>query len=149
MVKLQISGPALAHIIRGNFGLKSLNARGCKNLFQEGTGVGGVESSFSCQELFSDLGRTCKLEQIALGWGLSCFAVEALKTAFFPLKSITVGLGGSLGEYGLRLISTFCPLLESVYLHFQVLLIYQLLKSIFFIYMSATIIYNIRIYCDT
>ncbi|TXG58310.1 hypothetical protein EZV62_016139 [Acer yangbiense] len=117
------SGPALAHIVRGNSGLKFLNARGCKNLFQQERDTRGVELSFpySCEELFTDLGRTCKLEEFALGWGFSYFALEALKPAFMSLKSITVGLGGSLGENALRLLPTTCPMLESVNLHFQVI----------------------------
>ncbi|KAK3226776.1 hypothetical protein Dsin_006638 [Dipteronia sinensis] len=118
-----ISGPSLAHIVRGNSGLKFLNARGCKKLFQQERDTRGVEFSFpySCEELFTDLGRTCKLEEIALGWGFSYFALEALKPAFMSLKSITVGLGGSLGENALRLLPTTCPMLESVNLHFQVI----------------------------
>ncbi|KAK2655154.1 hypothetical protein Ddye_008206 [Dipteronia dyeriana] len=118
-----ISGPSLGHIVRGNSGLKFLNARGCKNLFQQERDARGVGFSFpySCEELFTDLGRTCKLEEIALGWGFSYFALEALKPAFMSLKSITVGLGGSLGENALRLLPTTCPMLESVNLHFQLI----------------------------
>ncbi|KAL5743171.1 hypothetical protein ACOSP7_029903 [Xanthoceras sorbifolium] len=118
-----ISGPALAHIVRGNSGLKYLNARGCKNLFQQKSDTRGVEFSFpySSEELFTDLGRTCKLEEIALGWGFSYFALEALKPGFTSLKSITVGLGGSLGESGLGLLPITCPMLESVNLHFQMI----------------------------
>lgn len=125
LVQLQISGAALAHIICGNSGLKHLHARGCKFLFQQGSCIGGTEFSFShpCKELFIELGRTCKLEGIALGWGFSSFSLEALKPAIISLKSITVGLGGTLGEDALRLLPTTCPMLESVTLHFQVLLI--------------------------
>ncbi|XP_031253522.1 BTB/POZ domain-containing protein FBL11 isoform X3 [Pistacia vera] len=118
-----ISGAALAHIIRGNSGLKHLHARGCKYLFQQGSYIGGTEFSFShpCKDLFFELGRTCKLEGIALGWGFSNFSLEALKPAIISLKSIAVGLGGTLGEDALRLLPTTCPMLEFVILHFQVI----------------------------
>lgn len=136
MVKLQISGPALAHIVRGNSGLKYLNARGCKNLFQQESDTRGVDFSFQylCEELFTDLGRTCKLEEIALGWGFSYFTLEALKPAFMSLKSITVGLGASLDENALRLLSTTCPMLELVNLHFQVLLLFIKFIELIFIF---------------
>lgn len=125
LVQLQISGAALAHIIHGNSVLKHLHARGCNYLFQQGSYIGGTEFSFShpCKELFIELGRTCKLEGVALGWGFSNISLEVLKPAITLLKSMTVGLGGTLGEDALRVLPTTCPMLESVILHFQVLLI--------------------------
>lgn len=124
LVKLQISGASLAHIVRGNTGLKYLNARGCKNLFQQQNNTSGIDfsSSFPCEEIFVELGRTCKLEEIALGWGFSHLSLETLKPAITSLRTITVGLGGSLSEDSLRLLPTTCPMLESIVLHFQVLL---------------------------
>ncbi|KAJ4705164.1 BTB/POZ domain-containing protein FBL11 [Melia azedarach] len=119
-----ISGASLAHIVRGNTGLKYLNARGCKNLFQQQSNTSGIDfsSSFPCEEIFVELGRTCKLEEIALGWGFSHLSLETLKPAITSLRTITVGLGGSLSEDSLRLLPTTCPMLESIVLHFQVLL---------------------------
>ncbi|XP_044465295.1 BTB/POZ domain-containing protein FBL11 isoform X3 [Mangifera indica] len=118
-----ISGAALAHIIHGNSVLKHLHARGCNYLFQQGSYIGGTEFSFShpCKELFIELGRTCKLEGVALGWGFSNISLEVLKPAITLLKSMTVGLGGTLGEDALRVLPTTCPMLESVILHFQVI----------------------------
>lgn len=109
-------------MVHGNSGLKYLNARGCKNLFQQESNGRGIEfSSYPCAELFAELGRTCKLEEIVLGWGFSFLSLEVLKPAIKLLHSITVGLGGSLGEDALRLLPTTCPMLESVVLYFQVL----------------------------
>lgn len=123
LVNLQISGAALAYIVRRNSGLKYLNARGCKNLFQQESNARGIEfSSYPCAEPFPELGRTCKLEEIVLGWGFSFLSLEVLKPAITSLHSITVGLGGSFGEEALRLLPTTCPMLESVVLYFQVVL---------------------------
>ncbi|KAK9290248.1 hypothetical protein L1049_008415 [Liquidambar formosana] len=121
---MQVSGAALTHIIRGNPGLKCLKARGCRNLFQQELNVEGGEFSSlysSCKELYFELGKTCKLEEIALGWGFTCFSLEALKPAIMSLRTISVGLGGSLGEDALALLPTTCPLLESLILYFQVI----------------------------
>lgn len=118
----QISGAALNHVVCTNPGLKCLNARGCKNLFQpENTKMEAkMPSSYSCEELFIELGKTCRLEEIALGWGLSYFSLQALKPAILSLRAMTVGLGGTLPEDSLRLLPTTCPLLESLVLYFQV-----------------------------
>lgn len=120
---LQISRPALAHLVRRNSDLKYLNARGCKNLFQHqiSTEV-GLPSSYSCENLFTELGMACKLEDLALGWGFCHLSFRALKPAIMSLRSITVGLGGSLGEDALMSLPTTSPMLESVSLCFQVLL---------------------------
>lgn len=77
-------------------------------------------SSYSCRELHNEIGRTCVLEEIALGWGFSYSSLEALKPAVTSLRKITVGLGGSLGEDGLRKLPTISPMLESIILYFQV-----------------------------
>ncbi|KAB1221289.1 BTB/POZ domain-containing protein FBL11 [Morella rubra] len=116
-----VSGTALAQIVRSNPGLKCLKARGCRNMFQQESNTpGGEFSSLSIsKDLYLELGKKCKLEEIAVGWGFSCFSVEALQHAMMPLRSITVGLGGSLGEDALRKLSATFPMLESLILHFQ------------------------------
>ncbi|WCJ34349.1 BTB/POZ domain-containing protein FBL11 [Euphorbia peplus] len=114
-----ISGDALAHIVSVNPALKCLNAKGCKNLSQHGNE--NTMIAYSHRELFSELGKKCKLEKIALGWGISWLSFEALKPAITSLREIQIGLGGSLGENALRLLPTSCPLLESVVLYFQVI----------------------------
>lgn len=125
LVKLQVSGAALAWIVRGNPGLKCLKVRGCRHMFQPESSTSGGEfsSSYTFKELYVELGKKCRLEEIALGWGFSYFSLEALQPAIMSLRSITVGLGGSLGENGLKQLSATCPMLESVILHFQVLII--------------------------
>ena len=42
------------------------------------------------------------------------------------LRSITVGLGGSLGEDALKRLPAACPMLESVILHFQILIFFEI-----------------------
>ncbi|XVF07718.1 hypothetical protein REPUB_Repub06bG0163800 [Reevesia pubescens] len=118
-----ISGAALNLVVRTNPGLKCLNARGCKNLFQpeNTTQEARFSSSSSCEELFMELGKTCRLEEIALGWGFSYFSLQDLKPAILSLRAMTVGLGGSLPEDALSLLPTTCPLLESLVLYFQVI----------------------------
>lgn len=66
------------------------------------------------------------LEEIALGWGFSYSSLEALKPAITSLRKITVGLGGLLGEDGLRKLPTICPMLELIILYFQVFVIVDL-----------------------
>ncbi|PKI49307.1 hypothetical protein CRG98_030235 [Punica granatum] len=118
-----ISQSHLACIIRKNPGLKILKARGCKSIVQADSNCGRrlAPPSLPCEEVFIRLGNSCKLQEIALGWGFSSLALEALKPAITALSSLTVGLGGSLGEDALRQLPTICPNLESLTLYFQVL----------------------------
>lgn len=119
LLKLQVSAAALAHIASKNPGLRCLRAKDCRNLFQLESGADG-DRSFSCKDFYFKLGRSCQLEDIAIGWGFSYFSLDALQPAITMLRAITVGLGGSLGQDGLKLLATTCPLLESVTLYFQV-----------------------------
>ncbi|WRX23265.1 BTB/Kelch-associated - like 1 [Theobroma cacao] len=130
-----ISTAALNLVVRTNPGLKCLNARGCKNLFQpeNTTKVAKFSSPYTCEELFIELGKTCRLEEIALGWGFSYFSLQGLKPAILSLRAMTVGLGGSLPEDALRLLPTTCPMLESLVLYFQVIsdcIIINIMKSL-------------------
>lgn len=95
-VEFQVSSTALAHVVARNPGLSCLKAKGCRNLFQQQskTDDGNFRSfQYLCEEWCNQLGKTCKLEEIALGWGFSCFSLEALKPAIATLKIVTVGLG--------------------------------------------------------
>lgn len=125
LIKLQVSGVVLAEIVQGNPGLKHFRARGCRNMLQQETNTsqGEFSSSYTCKELYLELGKKCKLEEVALGWGFSCFSAEALQPAIKSLRSINVGLGGSLGEDVLQRLCATCPMLESLILHFQVLIV--------------------------
>ncbi|XP_034226541.1 BTB/POZ domain-containing protein FBL11 isoform X2 [Prunus dulcis] len=118
-----VSNAAVAYLVGGNPGLKCLKARGCRNLSQQESDPQKREFSFSysCRELHNEIGRTCMLEEIALGWGFSYSSLEALKPAITSLRKITVGLGGLLGEDGLRKLPTICPMLELIILYFQVI----------------------------
>uniref|UniRef100_A0A2P2LXB5 BTB/POZ domain-containing protein FBL11 n=1 Tax=Rhizophora mucronata TaxID=61149 RepID=A0A2P2LXB5_RHIMU len=118
-----ISGVALAHIVHGNPALKFLNVRGCKNLIQLESKSNGADpsSSYFHRDLCTLLGKKCKLEEIALGWGFSQFSLETLKPAFVSLRAITIGLGGSFSEDLLGLLPQACPLLESIVLYFQLI----------------------------
>lgn len=124
-MKLQISRAALAYVIHGNPSLNCLKARGCRNLVQEDGSIEKRESSFSLhEELNAELGKMCSLEEIEFGWGFSTFSLRALEPALISLKTITVGLGGMLGEDALRRLPAICPLLETIILHFQVIIIF-------------------------
>lgn len=129
----KISSTAVAHIARRNPGLKCLEARGCRNLHQQEKTEGArFSSSCMCSELITELGRTCILEEIAIGWGFAYSSLEVLSSAVTSLRAIAVGLGGSLGEGALKLLPTLCPLLESLILQFQVIsdcIIANIMKS--------------------
>ncbi|PKI49308.1 hypothetical protein CRG98_030236 [Punica granatum] len=118
-----ISQSHLVCVIRKNPGLKILKARGCKNIVQADGNCERklVPPSLHCGEMYFGLGNSCKLKELSLGWGFSSSALVALKPAITALSSLTVGLGGSLGEDALRLLPTICPMLESLTLYFQVL----------------------------
>ncbi|KAM7468286.1 hypothetical protein LguiB_015848 [Lonicera macranthoides] len=120
----KVSAAALACIVSRNPGLKQLKARDCKNLLLKQINTDGEEFaslSYSNKELYFELGRSCRLEEIAVGWGFSLVSLEALKPAITMLRAITMGIGGTLGEDGLKLLPIICPLLESVILFFQVI----------------------------
>lgn len=72
------------------------------------------------EEFFVEVGKTCKLEELELGWGFSYFSLRALKPAIDKLRTLTLGLGGSLGPDGLELLPPFCPMLEKLTIYFQV-----------------------------
>ncbi|KAK6126338.1 hypothetical protein DH2020_039910 [Rehmannia glutinosa] len=110
----KVSSATLSHVIHTNPGLKSLKARGCRHLLVQ-------ESAHTPEELYSVLGNLCKLEEIELGWGFSFFSLGDLKPAIRTLRTLVVGLGGSLGPDGLKLLPTICPILETLILYFQVI----------------------------
>ncbi|AEC09245.2 ubiquitin-protein ligase [Arabidopsis thaliana] len=116
-----ISWMALARVISRNPNLKTLKARGCKNLLQ--LEVDGRTDNFSPlvsgQEVFKCLSKGSGLEELEIGWGFSYFSFESLRPAASFLRVISVGLGASLGEDVLKLLPSTCPLLESIVLHFQ------------------------------
>ncbi|XP_004494153.1 BTB/POZ domain-containing protein FBL11 isoform X1 [Cicer arietinum] len=119
----KISEAALSYVIHGNPSLKSLKARGCKNLLKRDSSIEKRESRFSSlhEELHAELGKKCRLEEIEFGWGFSSFSLRALEPAVMSLKTINIGLGGMLGEDALRQLPAICPLLETIILHFQVI----------------------------
>ncbi|KEH24132.1 ubiquitin-protein ligase [Medicago truncatula] len=119
----KISEAALSFVIHGNPSLKSLKARGCKNLLKGDSSIEKREPSFSSlhEELHAELGKKSRLEEIEFGWGFSSFSLSALEPALTSLKTINVGLGGMLGEDALRQLPAICPLLETIILHFQVM----------------------------
>lgn len=104
---LQISSGVLNGVISKNHNLKSLKARGCKNLVQSET-------------LFNCLSKGHGLKELEIGWGFTYFSLVSLRPSVSSLRAISVGLGASLGEDGLKLLPSACPLLESIVLYFQV-----------------------------
>lgn len=123
---------ALARVISRNPNLKSLKARGCKNLLQLQVDRRTDNSSllFSGQEVFKCLSNGSGLEELEIGWGFSYFSLESLRPAASFLRAISVGLGASLGEDALKLLASACPLLESIVLCFQVVLILCISMSV-------------------
>ncbi|KAL3326679.1 hypothetical protein AABB24_037394 [Solanum stoloniferum] len=111
----KVSCHAVGQVVRGNPLLKCLIARGCRHLLLEENDILG-----NSPVLYYELGKSCNLEEISLGWGFSFFSLEALRPAIRMLRTFIVGLGGSLGEDGLKLVPTFCPWLETLILYFQV-----------------------------
>ncbi|KAL0775090.1 hypothetical protein Bca101_040242 [Brassica carinata] len=101
-----ISSMVLTCVISKNSNLKSLKARGCKNLIQSET-------------VFNSLTKGSGLEELEIGWGFTYFSLASLRPAVSSLRAISVGLGASLGEDGLKLLPSACPLLESIVLYFQ------------------------------
>ncbi|KAL0336990.1 UNVERIFIED_CONTAM: BTB/POZ domain-containing protein FBL11 [Sesamum calycinum] len=119
----EVSVPALVHVICRNPDLKSLKIRGCRHLLRQESETKERKlyiPSFTPQDLYSELGKSCKLEEFEVGWGFSFFSLATLKPAITTLRSLVVGLGGSLGHDGLKLLPTICPMLETLILYFQV-----------------------------
>ncbi|XP_057549552.1 BTB/POZ domain-containing protein FBL11 [Amaranthus tricolor] len=114
-----VSRDALLHIVLKNPNLRYLEARGCKNVCSNQMEHEEDSSFHPCDNFF--LGQECKLEKLSLGWGISFLSLYNLVPTLRSLKSINVGLGGSLGPEGLTLLCTSCPLLESVTILFQVI----------------------------
>ncbi|KAL9150131.1 hypothetical protein ABFS82_12G149400 [Erythranthe guttata] len=120
----EVSFAALSRIIRRNPDLKSLKTRGCIHLLRQESETKErklFNPLYTPEEIYSELGKSCKLEEIELGWGFSFFSLEALKPAMRTLRTLLVGLGGSLGPDGLKLLPAICPLLETLILFFQVI----------------------------
>ncbi|XP_047333448.1 BTB/POZ domain-containing protein FBL11 [Impatiens glandulifera] len=120
----KVSGASISHLLSGNPRLKCLKAMGCTNISQHGIPA-DEEKSSNCsllgKEWYKELGKSCKLNEVALGWGFSSLAMKTLKHAAVALKVLTVGLGGSLHEGLLTILPTICPLLEVLILYFQVI----------------------------
>ncbi|XP_031129352.1 BTB/POZ domain-containing protein FBL11 isoform X1 [Ipomoea triloba] len=118
----KVSGSAVAQVIRRNLGLKCFIARDCRNFLQEESKSVTEKSnafSYHYSELYYELGKSCQLEEIAVGWGFSFFSLEVLRPAIRMLRTIIIGLGGSFGEDGLKMLPTLCPWLETLILYFQ------------------------------
>ncbi|KAH6837789.1 hypothetical protein C2S53_007609 [Perilla frutescens var. hirtella] len=120
----KVSSAALFHVISRNPELKSLRTRGCRHILQQESEPKEGKlctPSHNPEEFYVELGKSCKLEELELGWGFSYFSLRALKPSICTLRTLVVGLGGSLGPDGLELLPPFCPLLETLILYFQVI----------------------------
>ncbi|XP_074269047.1 BTB/POZ domain-containing protein FBL11-like isoform X2 [Silene latifolia] len=118
-----ISRDALLYMVMKNPGLEYLETSGCRNLCLHGkkNSEDNLASWYPCEKIFSMLGKECRLEKLAIGWGFSDSSVHAIGPGLKSLKNLKVGLGGSLGPEGMNLLCTLCPLLESVSITFQVI----------------------------
>ncbi|KAL1541370.1 BTB/POZ domain-containing protein FBL11-like [Salvia divinorum] len=120
----KVSSAALLHVISRNPELKSLRTRGCSDILHLESETKLRKSWMSkntLEELYAELGKSCKLEELELGWGFSYFSLGALKQGIETLRTLVVGLGGSLGPDGLELLPLICPMLETLILYFQVI----------------------------
>lgn len=117
-----VSGRALAYIIARNTGLKVLKVRGCKLLssYSDWPEVDDPQSFLGNGGLFQALSGITSLQELSIGWGLSGFFLETLRPALRSLKSLTVGLGGSLSSQAWMLLPEICPSLECISVCFQV-----------------------------
>ncbi|CAH9099417.1 unnamed protein product [Cuscuta europaea] len=120
----KVSARSVAHVVRTNPGLKCFIARDCRQFVQEeGKNEADKCNAFSCHysELYYELGKSCQLEEIGVGWGFSLLSFEVLRPAVRTLRTINIGLGGAIGKDGLKMLPTLCPQLETLILHFQVI----------------------------
>lgn len=128
----QVTEQALGYLISRNSCLKVLNIRGCKE----------VKCSFSSSDERTKLLKVTlqnaikstglDFEELAVGWSFCDFTWNAWKPVLHNLRSLSVGLGGSMSEITFCSLSEICPCLEHLALSFQIISdksILSLLKS--------------------
>ncbi|XP_021312712.1 BTB/POZ domain-containing protein FBL11 isoform X2 [Sorghum bicolor] len=115
-----ISMVSLAPVIRRNCKLNCLKTAGCHSLLLE---CGNVEhiSGNKYGDFLQEVGITCCLEDVEMGWGFCPIRIEDLVPSFSKVRNMTIGLGTALAENVLCAVPMICPFLESLILRFQVI----------------------------
>ena len=118
-INLQVSMASLAPVIRRNCNLNCLKTAGCRSLLFEHDKVEHISGN-KYGDFLQEIGSTCCLEDVEMGWAFCPIQIEDLIPSFSKVRNMTVGLGTTLMENVLHALPVICPFLESVTLRFQV-----------------------------
>lgn len=110
---------SLAPVIQRNCNLKCLKTAGCQSLLFESDEVERI-SGYKHGDFLQEIGSTCCLEDVEMGWGFCPIQIKDLIPSFSKVRKMTVGLGTTLAENVLHALPVICPSLESLTLRFQV-----------------------------
>ncbi|TKW19054.1 hypothetical protein SEVIR_5G472800v4 [Setaria viridis] len=115
-----VSMVSLAPVIRRNCNLNCLKTAGCRNLLFERDEVEQISGN-KYGNFLQEIGSTCCLEDVEMGWGFCPIQIKDLIPSFSKVRKMTVGLGTTLAENVLHALPVICPFLESLTLRFQVI----------------------------
>ncbi|PUZ52828.1 hypothetical protein GQ55_5G004800 [Panicum hallii var. hallii] len=115
-----VSMVSLAPVIRRNCNLNCLKTAGCRSLLFEHDKVERISGN-KYGDFLQEIGSTCCLEDVEMGWGFCPIQTEDLIPSFSKVRNMTVGLGTTLAENVLHALPVICPFLESLTLRFQVI----------------------------
>lgn len=110
---------SLAPVIRRNCKLNCLKTAGCRNLLLECDNVEHISGN-KYGDFLQEVGTSCCLEDVEMGWGFCPIQIEDLVPSFREVRKMTIGLGTALAENVLCALPMICPCLESLILRFQV-----------------------------
>jgi hypothetical protein len=110
---------SLAPVIRRNCNLNCLKTAGCRNLLFEHDEVERISGN-KYGNFLQEIGSTCCLEEVEMGWGFCPIQIKDLIPSFSKVRKMTIGLGTTLAENVLHALPVICPSLESLKLRFQV-----------------------------
>ncbi|KAF8642194.1 hypothetical protein HU200_067457 [Digitaria exilis] len=115
-----VSMASLAPVMQRNCNLKCLKTAGCQSLLFESDEVERI-SGYRYGDFLQEIGSTCCLEDVEMGWGFCPIQIKDLIPSFSKVRKMTVGLGTTLAENVLHALPVICPSLESLTLRFQVI----------------------------
>ncbi|CAD6234583.1 unnamed protein product [Miscanthus lutarioriparius] len=115
-----ISMVSLAPVIRRNCKLNCLKTAGCRSLLLECDNVENISGN-KYGDFLQEVGTTCCLEDVEMGWGFCPIRIEDLAPSFSKVRKMTIGLGTALAENVMCALPMICPFLESLILRFQVI----------------------------
>ncbi|KAH7432336.1 hypothetical protein KP509_07G018100 [Ceratopteris richardii] len=114
----QVTEYGIAHILKWNQHLNSLNIRGCKKI----TSALAFKISDTIRKqdaLNIGMAETSTLKCLAAGWGFTDSTFMALKPSLRHLQSFSLGLGSRISECVLSNLHEILPQLEDLSLVFQ------------------------------